>query len=127
MPPPILTTNLYLPPPPAKVAARPRLVERLNEGLTRTTSMTVISAPAGFGKTTLISEWNAGGERSAAWLPLDGADNDPVQFLSYFIAALQTIAPGLGQEALAILQASGPQPPATAALRHPCLMKSPPC
>ena len=55
---PILATKLYIPPPPPKVVLRPRLIERLNEGLHR--KLTLISAPAGFGKTTLVSEWVAG-------------------------------------------------------------------
>jgi LuxR family transcriptional regulator, maltose regulon positive regulatory protein len=61
------------------VVARPRLVERLNEGLKRTHSMTAISAPAGFGKTTLVSEWIAGGEHSVAWLSLDASDPGSVR------------------------------------------------
>lgn len=118
---PILATKLYIPPPWPKMVARPRLMERLNGGLKRTPSMTVISAPAGFGKTTLVSEWVASGAQSVAWLSLDDADNDSAQFLSYFIAALQTVAPNLGQEALTLLHASAPQPPATAALLTPLL------
>ena len=88
---PILATKLYIPPPRPKVVLRPRLIERLNEGLHR--KLTLISAPAGFGKTTLVSEWVAGCERPAAWLSLDEGDNDPTRFLAYLVAALQTIAP----------------------------------
>jgi LuxR family maltose regulon positive regulatory protein len=66
MPTPILATKLYIPPPRPKVVSRPRLVERLNEGLHR--KLTLISAPAGFGKTTLVSDWVASLERPAAWL-----------------------------------------------------------
>ena len=62
MPTPILATKLYIPPPRAKIVLRPRLIEQLNEGLHR--KLTLISAPAGFGKTTLVSEWVAGCERS---------------------------------------------------------------
>jgi LuxR family maltose regulon positive regulatory protein len=75
----------------------------------------LISAPAGFGKTTLLTEWLAAGpagpadERLAAWLSLDRADNDPASFWTYVIAALQTVAPGVGESALTLLQA--PQPP----------------
>ena len=68
---PILATKLYIPPPPAKVVVRPRLVERLNEELHR--KLTLISAPAGFGKTTLASTWVAACERPVAWLSLDEA------------------------------------------------------
>ena len=72
---------------------RPRLIERLNESLHRTPGVTLISAPAGFGKTTLISEWVAGCERPVAWLSLDEGDSDLTRFLTYLVAALQTIAP----------------------------------
>ena len=87
---PILTTKLYIPPPRPKAVLRPRLIERLNEGLQR--KLTLISAPAGFGKTTLVSEWVAGCGRPVAWLSLDEGDNDPARFLTYLVAALQTIA-----------------------------------
>ena len=106
---PILATKLYIPPPRPKVVLRPRLIERLNEGLDR--KLTLISAPAGFGKTTLVSEWVAGSERPAAWLSLDEGDNDPTRFLTYLVAALQTIAPDIGEGVLSVLQS--PQPPPT--------------
>ena len=90
---------------------RPRLIERLNEGLHY--RLILISAPAGFGKTTLISEWIAGFnlKTHAAWLSLDESDRDPPRFLTYLIAALQTIAPNLGEAVLSSLQS--PQPPPT--------------
>jgi LuxR family maltose regulon positive regulatory protein len=69
----------------------------------------LISAPAGFGKTTLVSEWIAGGQRPAAWLSLDEGDNDPLRFLAYFITALQAIVPNIGDGVLRTLQS--PQPP----------------
>ncbi len=75
---------------------RSRLIERLNEGLHR--KLTLVSAPAGFGKTTLVSAWLASCDQPAAWLSLDAKDNDPVRFLTYFVAALQTIAAHLGAE-----------------------------
>ena len=87
---PILDTKLYIPPPRPKVVLRPRLIEGLNEGLQR--KLTLISAPAGFGKTTLVSEWVNGCEGPAVWLSLDEGDNDPTRFLAYLVAALQTIA-----------------------------------
>ena len=92
MPTPILATKLYIPPPRPKVVLRPRLIEWLNEGLHR--KLTLISAPAGFGKTTLVSEWVAGCERPAAWLSLDEGDNDPTRFLTYLVAALQRVQAG---------------------------------
>jgi len=73
--------------------------------------MTLICAPAGFGKTTLISEWIAGWDRPAAWLSLDGGDNDPTRFVAYLVAALQTVAPNIGEGVLGLLQS--PQPPPT--------------
>ena len=104
---PILATKLYTPPLRPKVISRPRLIERLNEGLHR--KLTLISAPAGFGKTTLVSEWLADCKKPAAWLSLDAADNDPIRFLTYLVAALQTLAPPIGAGVLGVLQS--PQPP----------------
>src|SRR5512134_2878895 len=93
---PILTTKLYVPSLRSKVVLRPRLIDRLNEGLHRTSGVTLISAPAGFGKTTLVSEWIAGCERLTAWLSLDEGDNDPTRFLAYLVSALQTIRANIG-------------------------------
>jgi LuxR family maltose regulon positive regulatory protein len=87
----LLATKLYIPPIRPQLVSRPRLTERLNEGLHR--KLTLISAPAGFGKTTAVSEWLAGFDRPAAWLSLDEGDNDPARFLAYLIAALRTLAP----------------------------------
>ena len=109
MPTPILATKLYIPPPRPKVVLRPRLIERLNEGLSSGRKLTLISASAGFGKTTLVSEWVAGCERPVAWLSLDEGDNDPTRFLTYLVAALQTIAANIGEGVLGVLQS--PQPP----------------
>ena len=109
MPTPILATKLYVPPPRPKAVLRPRLIERLNEGLSASRKLTLISAPAGFGKTTLVSEWVAGCERPVAWLSLDEGDNDPTRFLTYLVAALQTIAANIGEGVLGVLQS--PQPP----------------
>jgi LuxR family maltose regulon positive regulatory protein len=106
---PILATKLYRPRLRPNVVFRPRLLERLNEGLHR--KLTLISAPAGFGKTTLVSEWLAGGARPIAWLSLDEGENDPARFLAYLVAALQTIAAHIGEEVLSALQSSQPPPP----------------
>src|SRR5512135_1995425 len=108
---PILATKLYIPPPRPKVVLRPRLVERLNEGLSASRKLTLISAAAGFGKTTLVSEWVAVCERPVAWLSLDEGDNDPARFLTYLVAALQTIVANIGEGVLGALQS--PQPPPT--------------
>jgi LuxR family maltose regulon positive regulatory protein len=106
---PILATKLYIPPPRAKIVLRPRLIERLDEGLSAGGKLTLISAPAGFGKTTLVSEWVAGCQRPVAWLSLDDRDNDPIRFLKYLITALQMISENMGAGVLSVLQS--PQPP----------------
>ncbi|MCC7209228.1 MAG: hypothetical protein IT323_18090 [Anaerolineae bacterium] len=93
----ILATKLHIPSPRRRGVSRPRLVERLNEGLHHRLSL--IAAPAGFGKTTLLSEWVAGCKRPVAWLSLDRADNDPNRFLAYLVAALQTVGPDIGPHA----------------------------
>jgi LuxR family maltose regulon positive regulatory protein len=106
---PLLATKLYLPPPRPNVVFRPRLIARLNEGLHR--KLTLISAPAGFGKTTLVSAWIPLCGRLVAWLSLDEGDSDSTRFLTYLVAALQTIAPTIGAGLLDVLQS--PQPPPT--------------
>ena len=94
---------------------RPRLIERLNEGLCQEhgngQKLTLISAPAGFGKTTLLSEWIPGCKRLVAWLSLDEGDNDLTRFLVYIVSAMQTIVPSLGDKIMGMLQS--PQPPPT--------------
>jgi LuxR family maltose regulon positive regulatory protein len=77
---PILTTKLYIPPVRPELVSRPRLIERLNAGLDR--KLTLISAPAGFGKTTLMSEWVNESKRPVAWLSLDDNDNDLQRFVT---------------------------------------------
>ncbi|MBE0696426.1 MAG: AAA family ATPase, partial [Anaerolineaceae bacterium] len=125
MPVPILATKLYLPSFRPGIVSRPRLVERLNECLAAGRKLAIISAPAGFGKTTLVSEWIAtltpnpspigrGEGVRVAWLSLDEGENDPSSFLAYLVAALQTLPPkiggaNIGAEALRMLQS--PQPP----------------
>ncbi len=77
---PVLATKLYVPQPRPKAVLRPRLIERLNEGLSSGCKLTLVSAPAGFWKTTLVSEWIAHCGRPVAWLSLDEGDNDPPAF-----------------------------------------------
>jgi LuxR family maltose regulon positive regulatory protein len=95
---PLLTTKLYIPPVRSELVSRLRLTERLVSGLART--LTLVSAPAGFGKTTLLSECAASCRQPVAWVSLDEGDNDPVRFWSYFSAALETI-PGLREAGIA--------------------------
>jgi len=109
---PILTTKLYVPPLRENVVLRPHLIERLNEGLRR--KLTLVSAPAGFGKTTLLSEWIAAYKGPVAWLSLDEGDNDSARFWSHFIAALQTLSANIGAETLGALQS--PQLPSIEAI-----------
>ena len=92
---PLLQTKLYISPPRPDLVPRPRLIERLNQGLHRTPGLTLVSAPAGFGKTTLVSSWLQHNERPAAWLSLDEGDNQVTRFLTYLIAALQQIDPAV--------------------------------
>ncbi len=112
MSPPLLATKLFIPPPRAGAVLRPHLTDRLNHGLDR--KLTLLSAPAGFGKTTLVCEWVAGLDRPVAWLSLDEADNDPSRFLGYLVAALQTLVPNIQEGVLGLLHAR--QPPPTEAI-----------
>jgi LuxR family transcriptional regulator, maltose regulon positive regulatory protein len=133
MPVPILATKLYIPTNRPGIVQRPRLIERLNGGLAMGHKLTLISASAGFGKTTLVSEWinqhAIGGALPAraesnsvsfhssfsitpptkvAWVSLDEGDSDPVRFISYLVAALRTIRAGTGEELLAALESHQP-------------------
>ena len=107
---PLLETKFHASRGRRALVARPRLTERLNQGAE--SALTLVSAPAGFGKTTLLRQWlgaaTAGG-RSAAWLSLDQRDNDPAMFWAYLVAALNTAAPGVGEDALSLLR-SPPSP-----------------
>ena len=116
MPTPLLTTKLYIPPPRPNWVPRPRLIQWLGDGLCLGHRLTLISAPAGFGKTTLLSEWIQQSERPTAWLSLDEGDNDPVRFLAYLIGALQRVDEAIGQSVQGILQ-SPPLPSAASASR----------
>lgn len=123
MHPPILTTKLYLPAPRLDHIHRPRLIDQLNTGISR--KLTLISAPAGFGKSTLLSAWVHQNDEGriqkddvnsssfslhhfkVAWLSLDEGDNSLVRFLTYFVTTLQTIESDLGQGVMVALQSSG--------------------
>ncbi len=118
---PLLQTKLYIPTPRPELIVRSRLIEQLNEGLHR--KLTLVSAPAGFGKTTLISNWlNTLGQtkdtplvnrqskivNQAAWFSLDDADNEPARFLDYFLAALGQVSPDVDQAIRAIRETNQP-------------------
>jgi LuxR family maltose regulon positive regulatory protein len=105
---PILATKLYIPPLRSGIVPRPRLIVWLNQGLTQGCRLTLISAPAGFGKTTLVSEWIANCGRSVAWLSLDEGDNEPARFITYIVKALQSVWEGIGEDLLAAL--GSPEP-----------------
>ncbi|UCD38255.1 MAG: helix-turn-helix transcriptional regulator [Fidelibacterota bacterium] len=99
---PLLATKLFVPPLRADLVPRRRLMALLDEGTDR--SLTLISAPAGYGKTTLLNEWVHRDHKPVAWLSLDPDDNDPARFVAYIIAAIQTVEKEVGNDAAAILQ-----------------------
>lgn len=99
---PILNTKLNMPHNPTKLVLRSRLLELMDEGLNR--KMTLISAPAGFGKTTLVTEWITNSRVSVAWLSLDKKDNEITQFIIYLVAALRTVKGDLWEECSEVLQ-----------------------
>ncbi len=110
MSPPLLTTKLFVPPVRRELVPRPRLTERLDAGLHADRKLTLVSAPAGYGKTTLVSAWLAGAGQPFAWLSLDEGDNDPARFTAYLLAALQQIDPTIGQAAQMMFQTPRPPP-----------------
>ncbi|MCP4419648.1 MAG: helix-turn-helix transcriptional regulator [Chloroflexi bacterium] len=107
----LLQTKLYVPRLRQFPVPRPHLIQKLNTGLNG--KLTLVSAPPGFGKTTLVSSWLQQVKQPFTWLSLDKEDNEPNRFLSYFIAALQKIDAGLGQTAVSLLQSSQPPLPET--------------
>ena len=109
---PLLPTKLHVPRLRTSLVPRAHLVERLQQGMAR--SLTLVSAPAGFGKTTLLTQWLVEGVAPVAWLSLEAEDNDPTRFRAYLIAALQTLDAQLGTAALALLRT--PQPPSPEAV-----------
>jgi LuxR family maltose regulon positive regulatory protein len=104
----LLATKLHIPPPSQILVLRPRLTATLSKA--QTTNLTLVSAPAGYGKTTLISSWLSESRIPSAWLSLDEGDNDPVRFLQYFIAALQKIVLTIQPDLLDVLQQKQPAP-----------------
>src|SRR5512133_4045922 len=110
MPAELLTSKLFIPPLRPSMVPRPRLVQLLNEGLYAKHKLTLVSAPAGFGKTTLVVDWLKQVDLPAAWLSLDEADNDLPRFLAYLAAAFQQVDEELGAPLRSALQS--PQLPA---------------
>jgi LuxR family maltose regulon positive regulatory protein len=109
---PLLATKLHVLRPPTHLVPRAHLIERLQQGVER--ALTLVSAPAGFGKTTLLTQWIAQGSMPVVWLSLEQEDNDPTRFLSYLIVALQTLDAQFGITSLALLRT--PQPPSPEAV-----------
>jgi LuxR family maltose regulon positive regulatory protein len=107
---PLLRTKLYIPTPKPNLVPRTQLVQRLEEGINLGRRISLICAPAGFGKSTLISEWVASIDRQVAWVSLDERDSDPIQFWAYVITALQTIYPDVAADTLASLLSADPIP-----------------
>nr|WP_229696325.1 LuxR C-terminal-related transcriptional regulator [Paenibacillus albidus] len=105
---PILNTKFNIPPLRSNTVLRKRLIDKLRHGLHR--KLTLISAPAGYGKTTLIGEWIADSGRPCAWLSLEEGDNELTRFLACFITSLQTLEEKIGEGVLAVLQSPGLPP-----------------
>ena len=104
----LLFTKLFIPPPHPNLVQRPRLIDQLEAG--RRGKLTLVSAPAGYGKSTLVSEWKMRSKVPVAWLSLDESDNDLARFFSYLIAALQEINSDIGVDIQSILE-DGANPP----------------
>jgi LuxR family maltose regulon positive regulatory protein len=107
----LLTTKISVPPARLNMVMRPRLTQQMSTAMRD--PLTLIVAPAGWGKTTLLSAWHAGSSLSAwplAWVSLDEGDNDPIRFWTYVIAALNSLHPGVGETPLALLYASSSPP-----------------
>jgi LuxR family maltose regulon positive regulatory protein len=109
MPTPLLITKLHIPPTRVDLVARPRLMEQLEQG--SQVKLTLVSAPAGYGKSTLASEWARQTRLPVAWLTLDPGDNDLKRWVTYLVAAIQTIAPEFGEMTGALLEGPQPSPP----------------
>lgn len=111
MPDNLLATKLYIPPARKNLVPRLRLIQTLNDAWQQDKKLTLVSASAGYGKTTLVIEWLRGCQSKFAWLSLDKTDNDPARFMAYLIAALQMVDKSLGEGTRAMLQSPQPLPP----------------
>ncbi|HZU86114.1 MAG TPA: AAA family ATPase, partial [Anaerolineaceae bacterium] len=106
----LLSTKLYIPPQRVDGVSRPHLTKKLLDGLKHSGSFALLSGPAGFGKTTLLSEFVAQFRQGVAWVSLDEGDNDPIQFWTYLITACQSVQKEVGETALALLRSPQPLP-----------------
>ena len=104
----LISTKLHMPGARPGVVPRPHLVAELETGLQAGRALSLVCAPAGFGKTTLIREWVAGSKLPVAWITVDEADDDPTTFLTYLIAALNQLDSRIGQAVLESQQRSSP-------------------
>jgi LuxR family transcriptional regulator, maltose regulon positive regulatory protein len=102
----LLATKLHLPSARPGFVPRARLLQRLTDGLAG--ELTLVCAPAGFGKTALLADWARGNPRPVAWLSLDAGDNDPARFWRYVAAALNQVRAGIGEQ-LSVLLDPPPQ------------------
>ena len=102
----LLRTKFYIPSVRSNQIARPRLINLLSDGLDKT--LILVSAPAGYGKSTLVSAWLKETGISSAWLSLDAGDNEPSRFLQYLLTAVQPVAPGIGGNLVDMLQRMQP-------------------
>ncbi len=116
---PVLRTKLYVPVLRDRVVSRSHLIDIIDQGLRAEHKLILLSAPAGFGKTTLLSEWVATGDLSVAWLTIDDGDNDLTRFLTYLVAALQTVHEGIGEKSLDLQRS--PQPPSITGVLTPLI------
>ncbi len=105
---PLLRTKFFIPALGSNRVTRPALIDRINSSLNK--ALILVSAPAGFGKTSLLAEWIARADLPVAWLSLDSGDNDPHRFISYFISALSGAQPDLKTSASTLLQSPQPFP-----------------
>ena len=116
---PLLTTKFYTPPVGDKQISRPQLLGKLNDGWEQKASLFLICGPAGYGKTSIVTEWLGSSQILSydqyAWLALDRTDDDLTRFLTYFVSAVQRIQPGYGEGVLRMLKSHKPQPPAVLA------------
>jgi LuxR family transcriptional regulator, maltose regulon positive regulatory protein len=104
----LLATKISIPPPRPDRLARSQLLQRLNEGMVRQLTLTLVCTPAGFGKTTLLADWATSTSWAVAWLSLDPDDNDPARFWRYVVAALDRAGAGIGEQLRPLLTAPTP-------------------